>query len=272
MSLFFLWPFAAALSKFRPMKCIITLSIIFSSSLYAARPEFYRDLIEYVQPGPDQGETNTCMFVANTGAIELLANKFHDIKNPQPGGTYDLSESDVINASFWENGTGYYDEPVHRFNRGWGIHISEWPYMAWNDTYVNYGVWNMHPNYYNLPHVALPQIESVYLFQYGKKFSTYVLMDKDIEAVKEALWKYKSPVLVNYVDDGFWHNILIVGYDDRIPGDCYDAEGPDCNPNAGAFYIRDSFGVPVELRSTDWFKVKGNAAFVVKLKNSPATL
>jgi hypothetical protein len=32
--------------------------------------------------------------------------------------------------------------------------------------------------------------------------------------------------------------------------------------------VRDSFGVKVELRDYDWFKVKGNAAAVVKAKNN----
>ena len=84
--------------------------------------------------------------------------------------------------------------------------------------------------------------------------------------IKDALWKYKSPVLINYNDEDYWHVILIVGYDDRIPGACYDTDPKECEGDIGSFYVRDSFGVRVELRDYDWFRVKGNAAFVVKLK------
>lgn len=250
------------------MKFLVLFTLFISTSLWS-RPESYRELLDYVQLAPDQGETNTCMFVANTGAMELLANKHHGIKNPEPQGRFDLAESYLIWASFWENGTSYFDEPVHRFNRGYGIHISNWPYDAWNGTYIDNRVWNQHPNFSNLPRVELPKIETIRLFQYGGKWSTYVLGKEEIEQMKEALWKYKSPLLVNYNDDGFWHMILIVGYEDKVPGDCYDAKGPDCSKDIGSFYIRDSFGVAVELRSTDWFKIKGNAAWVVKLKNIP---
>ena len=59
--------------------------------------------------------------------------------------------------------------------------------------------------------------------------------------------------------------ILIVGYDDRMPGLCYDTDPKECK-GMGSFYVRDSFGVRVELRDYDWFRLKGNAAFVVKLK------
>ena len=64
-----------------------------------ARPDSYTELLDYVQEAPDQGETNTCLFVASTGAMELIANKEMGIKNPRPFGIYDLSESYVIWAS-----------------------------------------------------------------------------------------------------------------------------------------------------------------------------
>jgi hypothetical protein len=50
------------------------------------------------------------------------------------------------------------------------------------------------------------------------------LDENDIQKVKEALVKYQSPVIVNYNDDYYWHVILIVGYDDKLKGDCYQIE------------------------------------------------
>ena len=131
---------------------------------------------------------------------------------------------------------------------------------------MNSSVWSKHPDFSQLPKVALPQVETIKLFQFGKRWATYVLDDSHIEQIKEALWKYKSPIIVNYNDEGFWHVILIVGYDDNLPGECYDTDSKECEDDIGSFYIRDSFGIKVELRDYDWFRVKGNAAAVVRAK------
>lgn len=229
-------------------------------------PTQYTELLSYVQQAPDQGETNTCLFVANTGAIELLANKKAKIKNPQIGGTYDLSESFIM----WKRNpspaqkSSFYDSPVLRFN-GEGIHIKHWPFEAWINGRVNKSVWYRHPQMDLLPRITLPQVETLQLFQFGRKWTTRVLQDEHIEMIKKALIQYRSPILVNYNDEGYWHVVLIVGFDDHQVGTCYDTPQEECR-GEGSFYVRDSFGVKVELRDYDWFRVKGNAAFVVKLK------
>src|SRR5690606_10009172 len=114
-----------------------------------------------------------------------------------------------------------------------------------------------------LPKVELPKIETIPLFVIGNKWSTYVLDDSHIHQIKEALFTHKSPVLVNYNDNYYWHVVLIVGYDDEIPGRCYDTPNEECS-ELGAFYVRESFGMKLELRDYNWFRVKGNAAVVVK--------
>jgi hypothetical protein len=246
---------------------LILFSIVFISmnSLALARPTSYTELLDYVQEAPDQGDTNTCLFVASTGAMELIANKENGIKNPKPYGKYDLSESFVI----WGKNTvdkSFFETPVLRFNNGFGVNIKDWDYEAWKNNSVNQTVWNKHPQFSTLPKVSLPQIETIKLFQYGNKWSTFVLNDSHVEQVKEALWKYKSPVLINYNDEGYWHVILIIGYDDNLPGECYDTDPKECEGDIGSFYIRDSFGIKVELRDYDWFRAKGNAAAIVRAK------
>lgn len=231
-----------------------------------ARPSSYTELLDYVQEAPDQGETNTCLYVASTGAMELIANKANGIKNPVPYGPFDLAESFVINAPDTVT-KSFFETPVLRFNKGHGIHIKDWGYEAWSGRLINNTVWNRHPTQSQLPKIALPEIETIKLFHVGKnRWSTYVLNDEHIEQIKEALWKYKSPIIVNYNDEGYWHVILIVGYDDSIPGECYDTDPKECEGDTGAFYVRDSFGIKVELRDYDWFRVKGNGAAVVKQK------
>lgn len=227
-------------------------------------PKSYTELVKYVQPAPDQGETDTCLFMASTGAMELIANKKAGITDPKPLGTYDLSESWLINAPYGETGGRYFWE-VHvlKFNNGFGIHTNDWPYEAWNEYWENASVWNFR-EWRQMPKVSLPKVDTEPLFVIGGKWSTNVLDQKHITQIKEALVKHRSPVMVNYVDDGYWHVILIVGYDDELPGRCYGTDEKECNNDIGSFYVRDSFGIPVEVRDYDWFRVNGNMAIVVK--------
>lgn len=241
----------------------LALILLTLSTAAWTRPSSYTELIDYVQEAPDQGEAATCLFMASTGAMELIANKLHGIKDPKPFGRFDLSESFLI----WANPSSsrnFFEEPVLRFNTNQGVHHKEWPFEAWSDYAINRSVWSRHPNFSNLPRIELPKVQTQRLFQFGNKWSTDVLDKSHIEMIKEALWTHKSPVLVNYNDTLYWHVILIVGYDDNLPGDCYDTELSECDGDIGSFYVRDSFGVRVELRDYDWFRVKGNAAFVVK--------
>ncbi len=248
------------------MKVVVVffLMLITSFSAFAEdQPTRYTELVSYVQEAPDQGETNTCLFVASTGAIELLANKKEGIKNPLPYGKYDLSESFTINAPVYTSRRKYFWEvPVLKYNYGHGVHINDWPYTAWNEGQPSDEPWT-YRNWNQMPKVTVPRVQTIPLFVFGDKWSTNVLIQKQIDAIKAALWKYKSPILVNYNDSEFWHVVLIVGYDDNMPGDCYEITKEECG-TAGSFYVRDSFGIPVEIRDYDWFRIKGNAAFVVK--------
>lgn len=248
------------------MKKVISLVIINLISFSAwSLPSSYTELIDYVQEAPDQGEANTCLFMATTGAVELLANKFHGIKNPKPMGRFDLAESYTMFAKSPET-KSFFENPALAYQSGEAVHHNSWPFEAWVENDINNSVWQKHPNFSKLPKIKVPAVDTEELFMYGNKWSTYVLDQSHIEKIKEALIKYQSPILVNYNDQGYWHVILIVGYDDKLAGQCYDTDPKECESDVGSFYIRDSFGIKVEVRDYDWFRVKGNAAFVVYLK------
>lgn len=229
-------------------------------------PSRYDELLDFVQPAPQQGKTGTCLFVASTGAMELIANFRAGIKKPKPYGRYDLSESFIIRApnlrenkkkSFWE-------KPVLRFNHGFGIHVDHWPFEGWRDREVNDDVWSWR-DINDFPKIDLPRIETKLLFDIGNKWATYVLEQLHIDLIKKALVKYRSPVLVNYNHDGFWHSILILGYDDELPGACLFTSEDECEETEGSFYVRDSAeGMPITVRDYDWFRINGNAAVLIK--------
>lgn len=249
---------------------ITLLTLVTTNLLAAPLPSHYTDLLKYVQPAPDQGETSSCWFVASTGAMELLLNKKDNIKNPKIGGKNDLSESFLIwQKDYWDEQTRtehFIEEVVIRFNHGEAIHNSAWPYNAYyEDGSDSQEIWNKHPDFDNLPRVKVPKLKTKLLFARGKKYATEVLLPEDIVAVKEALVKYQSPVIINYNDDGYWHVVLIVGYDDRRKGECYEIEKEDC-ARKGAFFVRDSNGKTYEKRDYNWFLYMANAAAVVELK------
>lgn len=231
-------------------------------------PIRYNELVKYVQPAPDQAETKSCWFVASTGAMELLLNKRDKIENPEPGAPNDLSESFLM----WQNDykdpkdptQHFVEEMVMRFNHGEAVHEEFWPFVP------DMTLWDRHPDYAKLPRMKVPKVTTEFLFSRGGKWDTHVLKAKDLTAIKQALVKYKSPIIINYNDNDYWHVILIVGYDNALEGDCYEIEDGECNKK-GAFIVRDSNGNRTENRAYNWFLYKGNAAAVVRLKQTTAS-
>lgn len=247
----------------------LLLILLVSSPLLAALPVRYNELLPYVQQAPDQGETNTCLFQASTGAMELLLNRRDGIRKPKINGKNDLAESFLIWQYNYNDDAPVYSHiqsAVKNFNWGEAVLNKDWPFVAYNsDGTDSMEAWNKHPDFDNLPRITVPKVTTELLFSRGKKYATYVLKDEDVIAVKEALVKYKSPIIINYNDDDYWHVVLIVGYDDKVKGQCYEIENEECN-KSGSFYVRDSNGKRFEARAYNWFLYRANAAAVVKLK------
>ena len=252
------------------MKFLILMGLFVFTTPLLALPEAHTELLPYVQQAPDQGDTNTCWFVASTGAMELLLNKQYEITEPLPGGPFDLAESFIIwQKNFIERNNSpqhFIEEVVRRFNHGEAVHISEWPFVAFNENGTrNMGVWNRHPQFTKLARIQVPQVRTELLFARGRKYSMRVLRSADIELMKKTLVEKNAPLIINYNDNGFWHVALIVGYDDSAPGKCYEVADKECQ-KTGSFYVRDSKGIRIEARSYSWFLINGNAAAVVELK------
>lgn len=246
--------------------CALFVTLCFSFHSHAEDlPSKFLDLLDFVQEAPNQGKTNSCLYVASTGAMELIANKKNNIRHPVPYGPYDLSEAYLIHApAFNTRGKSFWEIPFLKFNKGFGISMEDWPYEAWVDSRVNSGIWRRR-NWSQMRKVSLPQVDTIKLFTLGGKWSTRVAKDHHVKMIKEALWKNKAPVLVNYNDVGYWHVVLIVGYDDDLPGNCFRAPKVECQNDVGSFYVRDSYeGIGTSVRDYDWFKFFGNAAFATK--------
>lgn len=227
-------------------------------------PDHYTDLLDYVQPAPDQGRTGTCLFMASTGAMEFILNRRHGITKPKPLSDFDLSEPFLIHApDNAPTGKSNFETAVYKFNNGHAVHIKDWPFNAWIGTTPDMSAWKDRDTT-GMRMIDVPKVETIQLFNMNQPYAVHVLTKDHVSKVKDALVKYHSPVMINYNDNNFWHVILIVGFDDRARGTCYQISPEECKETEGSFYVRDSFGVPVELRDYDWFKNKANAAFVVR--------
>lgn len=250
------------------MRVSALLSVLVCFSAYANLPAKYTELLTYMQPAPDQGKTNTCLYVATTGAVELLLNKKYDVRNPVVGGRFDISERFALSMREAYSYTTWHTYVLPRFNFGWFIHVNDLPFNAYNSEGENNPtVWQIPKDFYHLPRRPLTEkFEFQKLFIRGDRYDRYVLHDEDIATVKKALVETQSPVLINYNDEGWWHAVLIVGYDDTVKGDCYTIDEIECE-GIGAFIVRDSdpIGMKSPVRNYNWLRVNGNAALIVKL-------
>jgi hypothetical protein len=238
------------------MKKLLLFSLLLPLLAFA-RPSSYTDLVQYSTKAPDQGETNACLFVGSTGSMEILYNKHLNLTGKN---RIDLAEQYAI----WMgdgNGFSWLDSVVLGFNNTHeAILNKDLPFSNQNN------VWAYPQNFRTLPRIQIPfQVKSIKLFHKGKnKWATYVLTQQDVELVKESLVRYESPVLISYNDEGYWHVINIIGYDDDLEGECYDyTPASECAKSKGAFIVRDHFGKETEVRDTDWFRVKASAAYVI---------
>jgi len=248
------------------MKRILVALILCAQSAFASLPNQHTKLLPFVQESPDQGDVASCLYMSTTGAIELLLNQKYNIRYPQKGELFDISERFTINLP-GSQGSSWHLTALSKLNQNWAIAESDLPFNAWTESGgVDRSMWRRPAGFYSLPRMKIDHnFKAKKLFIRGKRYAKYVIQSGDIELVKKAIVENNAPVLTNYNHDGWWHMINIVGYDDNAKGECTHTPEPECT-KLGGFYVRDSLGKDVHLRSYDWFRVNVNAAFSVTLK------
>jgi hypothetical protein len=250
------------------MKWILSFVLIVPAYVQAQLPKKHLSLLPFVQEAPDQGDTATCLFQSSTGAVELLLNKKYNIRHPNKGDLFDISEVFTINHSARYSGS-WHQMAIPRFNQGWAISNNDLEFKAFNeDGSNNRGVWRRPRDFYNLPRMQFEEkFQTEKLFVRGKnRYSKYVVKAKDIELVKRKLVENDAPILINYNHRGWWHMVIIVGYDDDVKGECLHTPEHECK-GQGSFYVRDSLGKDTHPRDYDWFRVNANAAFAVTMQD-----
>lgn len=261
-------------------------------------PASYNELVQYAIPSPDQKKAGSCLYMASTGAMEILANKYFGITNPSIDGDYDLAELNALVGPLHVSGKAWLEYPILRFRNG-GVLSRDLPFNS--RTFWRSGLRNK-------PKVELPKVftKGIFIPTGIKKIvrkKMGIMTEEQIEKVKKALVEYQAPVVVVYREAGYeaghgrwdtWHTVVIMGYDDNgqevgeedpcrkvtmaLKGlgtsdkkklKAIIKKGGGCRSH-GVFYVRDSEEakevgqrVPLyDLRSYDWLKYLGNHAFV----------
>lgn len=247
----------------------VVVAVLCPTFVFAADPlpSRYTELNDYVVQAPNQGQVNTCLFMAATGAMEILLNKKLGIRNPQVNSATDISERYTISErSSPRRSKSWFEDAFLKFDSGEAVLTRDMPFESFTeDGDINYGIWNVPANFSTAPRIQLPKVDTVFLFSVGTKYSRGVLNETYVQRVKEALVNYQSPVITVGNDEEYWHVTVITGYDDTREGECYELDSKVCAGKPGVFYVRDSFGTRLEERSYEWFIRRQNSAAVAKL-------
>jgi hypothetical protein len=202
-----------------------------------------KDLIPYVFASPNQLDSGSCLFMANTGAMEILMNQLAGTSKMKYGGETDLSERFLMNASNHvpEDVAPYaITDVISTYNHFHGSLLSvDYPYTAGYVKELSNGSlvpaspgddgaqFSCQYNWIDqLPHgwehklVETPEAARTLIFldpQLDKNsiWRVGVANEDVVERIKWELRTKNAPVLVVYNHYLYWHTSIVVGYDDN---------------------------------------------------------
>jgi hypothetical protein len=234
--------------------------------------EYYNDMERFILPSPNQWDAGTCLFMSNTGAMEILLNQHvDDLDDIVSDGDTDLSERYLMNASdYVPNSAAQYTMTdlvyTYEYNGG-ALRNVDYPFECTNSSCQMNWDNDMPSDWEDL---LVPTEESqrtvMYLDPNLDQYSIWKtgLIGPDvIERIKFELRTKNAPVLLIYNHYLYWHAAIIIGYDDTVETGCgmvtssvnyFEDEGATSYVNAiedhmddlggcserGIFYVRDS--------------------------------
>ena len=273
----------------RHQKPIVSLHLEWAPSHLTTAPDNdtrETSLIPYTLPSPNQDEAGTCLFMATTGAAEILLNRLNK-QTYQPelmDGRTDLSERFLMNASSRHSLTNWRTDTVELYNREGGALLNQtYRYTkGWfkyrnqrtvaakpGDANAEYGTQFNWVDHYSKSLqkqlVPMPTLSRRLLFvdPDHNQWNVGIMNDRVVDKIKDTLSSRKEPVILIYNHHGYWHAVVIVGYDDEAPSngcpfvDTFVSTMENENPEAaqkvkkamkrqggcdsrGVFYVRDS--------------------------------
>lgn len=224
----------------------------------------FNELVPYVLPSPDQNEAGSCLYMALTGSAEWWLARRNPYASRAPDGPIDLSERYIMNLAGLEEDSNGVDnwktDSIYVFNRhhraalnreyrytkGWYIWTED-GYEHQGDKVGSYGTsynWINELDTYDLDTWGqpLPHFERdvLYADPESNQWNVGIGDGSWIRKIKTALQTRKAPVIVVYNHYGYWHAVLVVGFDDNASSrECPFVEG-------NRKYMVDR---PIELRN-----------------------
>jgi hypothetical protein len=239
----------------------------------------FHDLEPFALASPNQFDAGSCLFMANSGALEILMNQHTPAEQIQYGGDTDLSERFLMVApehiSSFEIPYELTDS-LYAYNVLGGSLLSrDYPFCAGYvkdtasgsvvlaaatdpDAYLScsYNWFDKLPGNWQDLLVPTPPVErtSIFVDPLRDEDSQWRvgLFDNDtIAQIKHELRTKKAPVLVVYNHFLYWHTNVIVGFEDS------ESTGGGCP------FVQDSIA---------YFRQKGFAAYATRIESRMAEL
>lgn len=199
----------------------------------------YTELIPYALSAPDQEDAGSCLYMSLTGLLEWWLARLSPQTSRDSEGPLDLSERWYMNAANdsrylsgvrnWKTDSIFIannakEAPLnatYRFTKGWFTRDSQGrinkatsttPAAEYN---VNYN-WLDERHLATGPTASLPRFKRHILFAdpQSNQWNVGVMPKGIVETVKEALRTQRAPVHILYNHFGYWHALMILGFDD----------------------------------------------------------
>jgi hypothetical protein len=205
------------------------------------------DLLPYVLASPNQLDGGTCLFMSNTGAMEILLNQHTPQDLVTYSGDTDLSERYLMNASGYMSGKDIrytLTDTLYTYNGFGGSLLSrDYPFTmgymkdnpdgssslaqpgdpdAYISCYVNW--YDQLPDSWQDTLTPTPETERTLIYvdperSESSQWNVGIVGPTVVERIKTELRTKNAPVIVVYNHFLYWHAAIIVGYDDTIKTD-----------------------------------------------------
>jgi len=205
------------------------------------------DLLPFVLASPNQFDAGSCLFMANTGAMEILLNQHTPVEDVQYDGDTDLSERYLMSAYdhapastmpyfltdllyTYESLGGSLLSRDYNFCAGYVVETANGSVSPAKSTDENaylscsYNWFDMMPDDWQSMLVATPPTDRTVIAVDPKRDDNsrwrVALFDDDTVArIKYELRTKNAPVIVIYNHYLYWHANVVVGYDDTVSSD-----------------------------------------------------
>jgi Leucine rich repeat len=232
------------------------------------------DLVPFALASPNQFDAGSCLFMANTGAMEVLLNQHTPLDQIAYDGDTDLSERFLMSAyeTLPTSKIPYFlTDLLYTYDALGGSLLSrDYPFCAGyvvesasgsispatstdKDAYLScsYNWFDMMPDDWQSLLAPTPPVERTPLFVDPKRDDNsrwrVALFDDDaVERIKYELRTKKAPVVVVYNHYLYWHTNVIVGYDDTVA----------------------TSGCPMVEDSIDYYDEQGASSYATAIRNA----